>query len=115
MSHLIFVLAGALVAGSGWLLWQGRVPPNRIMGFRLPRTLRDQQAWYQANAALGRAMTFGGVLLVVAAFAAFLVDRSGGSETLRILQIAVLVVTVLVGSLLGFLAIGPEDEKRGAA
>lgn len=114
MSHLIFVLVGAVLVGSGWMLWQGRVPPNPIMGLRLPRTLRDREAWYLANGALGRAMTLGGALTAALAFAAFLADRGGGNETLRVLLIAVLLATVLTGGVWGYLAMGREKQGRGA-
>ena len=35
-------------------LMYGRVPPNPLYGFRVPRTLRHPELWYPANAYSGR-------------------------------------------------------------
>lgn len=47
-----------------------RVPPNPFYGLRVPATFRDENVWYDANAAAGRDMVVLGVLIIVAAFVA---------------------------------------------
>jgi hypothetical protein len=51
---LLFVFVGALMAGLSLPLLLRRVKPNSLYGFRTPRTLSDENIWYEANAFAGR-------------------------------------------------------------
>jgi uncharacterized membrane protein len=42
-----------------------RVPPNPLYGLRIPATYKDDQVWYDANAATGRDMAIHGVCLTL--------------------------------------------------
>lgn len=48
LAVVFFALAVPLAAG--------RVPPNRLYGFRTPRTLADDRVWYPVNRMTGRRM-----------------------------------------------------------
>jgi hypothetical protein len=61
----------ALLSGSalallalGLPLWRGKVPPNRFLGFRTPRTLSDRGLWYRVNAQGGADLCRLGALLL---------------------------------------------------
>ncbi|HYE78620.1 MAG TPA: SdpI family protein, partial [bacterium] len=67
-----FALAGLLFIALGIPLWQDRVKPNALYGFRLPATLKDRDTWYRTNRVTGRDMTLLGSLLVVLALLAWI-------------------------------------------
>ena len=61
------------------------VPPNRIYGFRIPATLRDESVWYDANALCARHMLLLGLVLVGLEF---VVPASLRVSVLRVVAIA---------------------------
>ena len=42
----------------------GKVPPNRVYGFRTPKTLRSPEIWYPANRAAGWFMIAAAVISI---------------------------------------------------
>ncbi|WP_082629249.1 SdpI family protein [Chthonomonas calidirosea] len=56
-------LLGILCAALAIPLIQRRVPPNRLYGFRTPKTLRNESIWYQANAYAGKTLLLYGLTL----------------------------------------------------
>lgn len=52
--RLVISLALVLIAALQIPLLLGRVPPNRVYGFRTPRTMRPE-VWFPANAFAARA------------------------------------------------------------
>ncbi len=65
----IFAGTGALIMAIAVPLMRRRVPPNGVYGMRVPATFKDEQVWYDANAACGRDLFAFGALLVLLAFA----------------------------------------------
>jgi len=61
----MYASLGVLLAVCGVPMWLRKVPPNRVYGFRTPRTLSDREVWYEANAIAGRALFYGGLLTMV--------------------------------------------------
>ena len=51
--HLIGYVVPSAILVASTLMILGRVPPNRIFGFRTEETLSSPEAWYPANRALG--------------------------------------------------------------
>jgi len=64
---ILFVFVGLLVAGLSVPMILRRVKPNPWYGFRTPKTLADEEAWYEANAYSGRLLLAVGISWVVAA------------------------------------------------
>ena len=62
---LIYLAAGALLAGLSVPLIQGKVPRNAWYGFRVPKTLASDEVWYPANRFAGKDLQVCGKLLVV--------------------------------------------------
>lgn len=62
----------AALAGLGVLmavpLALRKIPPNRWYGFRIPKTLKDENIWYDANAFFGRGLIYGSLVSVGAIF-----------------------------------------------
>jgi uncharacterized membrane protein len=73
-SQAVFAALGVLLLGLGWPLARRLVPPNRWYGLRVPATFRDEQVWYDANAAAGSdMMALGAVVSAVALVLPYLV------------------------------------------
>ncbi len=53
LTSLLLVVAVALFAASVPLAAQ-KIPPNRLYGFRTPRTVGDDRVWYPVNKVAGR-------------------------------------------------------------
>ena len=48
-THTSLLIACLVIAAVSIPLMVGVVPPNRLYGFRTPRTLSDRVLWYRAN------------------------------------------------------------------
>lgn len=48
-----FLLTAAIGIALSIPLWLGKIPPNRVTGFRVEATLADPVLWYKVNTALG--------------------------------------------------------------
>ena len=64
---VVFALVGCLLIGISVPLIQRRIKPNPWYGFRVPKTLRNPDIWYAANAYMARRMIVCGVLTLLAA------------------------------------------------
>ncbi len=53
--------------GTSIPLIQRRIKPNPWYGFRVPKTLRDERIWYQANAYSGVLLFLSGAITTAAA------------------------------------------------
>lgn len=60
-----FALIGIVLIGLAVPMILRRVPPNPAYGLRVPATYKDEQVWYDANAASGWDMVWFGVFLVL--------------------------------------------------
>jgi uncharacterized membrane protein len=73
-TQTVLLIAAATIAILSLPLIFKWVPPNRLYGFRTPRTKADPDLWYRAN-------SFGGwALLVAAAFSAILLFAAPSSS-----------------------------------
>lgn len=72
MFAAVLFASALLIAALHVPLLLGKVPPNRFYGFRTPRLVADERAWYPANQVAGR----NGLLLAagIAALGAFSLD-----------------------------------------
>jgi uncharacterized membrane protein len=67
MSSLLWILAGIALMAAGYPLMTRRVRPNHWYGFRVPKTLRDPNIWYEANHVAGRDLMLAGLVVLFAA------------------------------------------------
>ena len=68
---LLFIACGAALIAMSVPLILGRVPPNRLYGFRVRRTLHQPETWYPANRFSGKLGAMLGLILIVAAIALY--------------------------------------------
>ena len=59
------ILTALLLIAASVPLIQRRVRPNSVYGFRTPKTLGDEQVWYEANAFSGRMLLRAGAVTLV--------------------------------------------------
>jgi uncharacterized membrane protein len=67
----LFVAVGLLYIGLAIPLIRRRVKPNQMYGLRMQATFADEWVWYEANAASGRDMLYGGLCQSAAALLFF--------------------------------------------
>ncbi len=60
LAGLAAILVGGLLLWTCWLGSQRRLPRNRIVGIRLPSTLRSDEAWTTAHVAAAVPFGLGG-------------------------------------------------------
>jgi uncharacterized membrane protein len=63
---IFFVAAGALLSGLSVPLLLGKIRPNPIYGFRVPKTFSDPEIWYAVNRYSARRLLVAGLTMVVA-------------------------------------------------
>lgn len=81
----------------------GKVPPNRLYGFRTPKTLSSPDIWYPANRASGWFMTAAGLLALCCNAAVLALSRDWPQTTLirwlQVITMAPLVLSLLASFL----------------
>jgi hypothetical protein len=65
---VLFALSSVLIVLLALPLMLRRIPPNPLYGLRVPATYKDEQVWYDANAASGRDFAIFGVSMTLLAF-----------------------------------------------
>jgi len=94
---LLFATGGILQMALTVPMIRRRVKPNALYGFRIPKTLSDEQVWYDANAYAGRLLFASGAAQVLAAIALVLVPGLRGNlGDYCLVCAAVTVVTLLL-------------------
>ncbi len=64
---ILYIASGLLLIGLALPLAFRRIPPNRLYGFRVKRTLENRDVWFAANAFAGVRLAWTGLATVVAA------------------------------------------------
>lgn len=73
---LLFIAVGLLIVGLSAPLVRGQVKPNRLYGFRTPKTLSSERIWYTANAYAGKMSVRAGLLFIATAVVLYFVFRT---------------------------------------
>lgn len=86
-------------------MWQGKIPPNRISGFRTAQTLSNPELWYSVNTAVGRTLVFVNIALLIATIVThFTISRSRPIVTAMVLTAFMLIGTIFA-TIQGYLMI----------
>ena len=95
---LIFLASGGVLIGLSIPLIQRKVPPNRLYGFRVRRTLEDPNVWYPVNVYSGWRMLWLGTAIMFAAVVLYFVPGLDDAWYASLVGIvaAVAVMTCLV-------------------
>lgn len=104
-SHVGLLVASAVVAATSIPLIMRIVPPNRLYGFKTPRTLADESLWYRAN-------FFAGWALFAASLAsAILLAAIPPRAVPHLASVGLLVGPLLVAVLASFLYLRSIDRR----
>ena len=79
---LLYAVVGIVLIALAIPMLLRRIPPNPIYGLRLPATYRDEQVWYDANAASGRDLVVLGIVAVLFGVLPPSLGWGGGSHAL---------------------------------
>jgi uncharacterized membrane protein len=104
-SHLGLLVASALVAATSIPLMMGIVPPNRVYGFKTPRTLADKSLWYKANSFAGWA------LFAAALVSAILLAAIPPPAVPKLASVGMFVGPILAAVLASFLYLRAIDRR----
>lgn len=103
---LLLVGEGLLMALLGIPLLHRKIKPNRLYGFRTPKTLGNETIWYEANAYAGKLLCIIGLVMAVLAAVLWLLIRTGtlcpDKNELALLVLAIALVPLLVLVTLAF-------------
>ncbi|GAB4396324.1 MAG: hypothetical protein OHK0052_17450 [Anaerolineales bacterium] len=72
---LLHVFSGLLLAVLAIPLILGRIPPNGLYGFRVPKTLRSETIWYAVNRHFGKRLLIASLLFVLGALLLFFIPN----------------------------------------
>jgi len=72
---MLFVAVGTLIICLSLPLIYGKVPPNRLYGIVLQRTLDDPEVWYLVNAYTARRLLWVGITTILAAVLAYFIPN----------------------------------------
>jgi len=106
MNSTYYLVIAAVIAVASIPLIAKAVPPNRLYGFRTPRTLSNERIWYSAN-------RFAGWALLIAAVSSAASFAILPHETLSVpgLGAVVLGVPLLVAVVASFIYLRNLGEK----
>ena len=65
---VIYIIVGFLEIILGLPFLLGKIKPNWLYGFRLPKTLSDEDICYKTNKYVGRDFIFAGILVIFGSF-----------------------------------------------
>lgn len=81
------------------------VPPNRLVGFRTPRTLSGPNVWYPANRIAGQYLAAAGVLIMFAAGIVSVLQKSISTQTASVTLMSLSLGALAAATVLSFLAL----------
>jgi uncharacterized membrane protein len=109
------ISSGVLLVALGLPLYQRRIPPNRLYGVRVPRTLRDEDVWYEVNQRAGRDTAIVGALFLVCYVGVQLFATSWDPAIRTLVPVVVLIISLIAQTILLFVfmrRVSPRLSKR---
>jgi uncharacterized membrane protein len=100
----------AIYAGGGIFLilislplLAGKIPPNLLYGFRVPKTLNNPQIWYEINRYAARWLILTGVVTSIAALAIYAIFPDMSLDAYALACLAVFSLVLIYGVSQSFL------------
>jgi uncharacterized membrane protein len=101
----MYFILGLMFIALGVPLARRRVPRNRWYGFRIPKTLASDAAWYPANAIAGRDMIVAGTIVAVFALVSMVLGPTIAPNVLAFANLMVFVAAMVGSTIHSFFAI----------
>ena len=99
---------GLLYLLLGVPLYLEKIPQNGFYGFRLAKTLENDEVWYKSNKRLGLGFSVGGVILILGAIVSYYLNLTKSSYTYG--NIGLLIFVTLVCCIDSFLFLKKIDS-----
>ena len=90
------ILVGMLEIIMGLPLLLGKVKPNWIYGFRLPKTLSDDETWYKSNRYVGRDFVVAGIIVILGSMFLLVLNQSFTVTEITQIGVPLLVVPPII-------------------
>ena len=100
---VMYAIIGMLEIILGLPLLYGKVKRNIFYGFRLPKTLSNDEIWYKANKYTGKDLIYSGIFLIVCSFILFIFRYSVSILDFTIILTFLLLASVCIMIIKGLL------------
>lgn len=108
-------VAGLAFIGIGVPLLAGKIGRNRVYGYRIKSTLRDDRVWYPVNALSGIWLIWAGVLsLLIGALLVIFRNREGAAQVVIAIGLPAMLVCLAIGIYRGWKLASAIDEQLHA-
>jgi len=98
ITGIILIVAGLVMIGLGRPLVAGKVGRNRLYGYRIAATLRDDRIWYPVNALSGIWLIWAGFLSLAIGVLLVIFRNNEDAATLVVLiGVPSLIICLIVG------------------
>lgn len=120
ITGIIMAAAGLVMIALGKPLVEGKVGRNKLYGYRIRATLRDDRVWYPVNALSGVWLIWAGFLsLAIGLLLLIFRNNEDAAQLVMVIGIPALLICLIVGVYRGWklaLAIDAalEEEESGA-
>lgn len=105
IQHLLIVFSGLVVLTVGYPMWQKKVPPNSVWGFRTEATLNNPQVWYKVNEAVGLDLVVLGAIVILCSALAYLWVGQSKPVLSLLGSAAVLVIGSIIVAIHGYVLV----------
>lgn len=100
-----YFLAGLALIAAGVPLLRGWIPRNRWAGFRVRKTLSNDEIWYEANLVAGRDLMVAGAVVMTTAVVSALLSKEIPGLPLEKINKVVCFGSLFIAALHSFIAL----------
>ena len=95
---IAMTVAGLVLIGTGVPLVAGKIGRNRLYGYRIRSTLRDDRIWYPVNALSGIWLIWAGMLsLVIGILLLIFRNREDAAQLVLLIGVPALLICLVMG------------------
>ena len=93
---LIFILVGVIEILLGLPLLYEKIKPNRFYGFRLPKTVNNEDIWYNINKYTAKDMIISGIVIIIGMLILLLFKSSVSLSQIVLIGTILIVITLII-------------------
>jgi len=108
---LTIILIGILEIIVGLPLLFGKIKPNWIYGFRLPKTLSSDEIWYKSNRYVGRDFVITGIVVTLGSLFLYIFRFSFSIIEITWIGVSLLIIPLIVVLIRGVIYLKQQMER----
>ena len=93
---LIFILVGVIEILLGLPLLYEKIKPNWFYGFRLPKTVNNEDIWYNINKYTAKDMIISGIVIIIGMLILLLFKSSVSLSQIVLIGTILIVITLII-------------------